>query len=117
MCCTTFTPESRERIPRLSDVGNLAADRTAAVQMVLAAADFASCGATGGTIGAFADASMAQAAAHEPLALKDRVAQHVTDDDMLTSDGQAGLVQLLVPVGANDCVSVRCTAVQPAAHR
>ena len=70
-----------------------------------------------GTIGAFVDTFMAQAAAHEPLALKDRVAQHVTDDDMLTSDGQAGLVQLLVPVGANDCVSVRCTAVQSAAHR
>ena len=72
MCCTAFTPESRERIPRLSDVGNLAADRTAAVQMVLAAADFASCDATGGTIGAFADAFMAQAAAHEPVPLKDR---------------------------------------------
>jgi hypothetical protein len=42
------------------------------VQMVLAAADFTSCDATGGTIGAFADAFMAQAAAHEPVPLKDR---------------------------------------------
>lgn len=40
--------------------------------MVLAAADFASCDATGGTIGAFADAFMVQAAAHEPVPLKDR---------------------------------------------